>query len=429
MPAIRAGSGAGHAAASPVPPCPGSGPGAGQPPFPLRLRTAMTAALAASLAAATSTPALADEPPRAVELTGSYVADAAGVVDGPRRGLRFVDLLRIDATADLDRIAGWQGARLVATFEAGTGAQPKLLAGTLEGFDNAETTLNRPRLFQAYLKQDLGHGGSNLKLGFIDLNAEFYATAASSLLLAPPFGIGSELAATGPNGPSIFPSTAPTVALTLVPARNTYLGLAVINAEARAIGDPGGPAPLLREGALLIGEAGWTGVGGQNGGGKLALGGWAYTRRQDDERDVDAAGVPVRRRAWGIYGLIEQPLGSAVTAFLRGGISDGNTGPFSGSLQAGVLVAHVLPGRPDSRLSAGLHAGFLAAKYRANLADAGDPQRPLESGWELAYHDRLAPWLAVQPDLQFVRTTERNAGSRDAVIATLRLTFTPPGQD
>lgn len=388
MPAIRAGSGAGHAAASPVPPCPGSGPGAGQPLFSRHWRAAMTAALAASLALAASTPALADEAPRAVELTGSYVADAVGVVEGPRRGLRFVDLLRIDATADLDRIAGWQGARLVATFEAGTGAQPNLLAGTLEGIDNAEATLNRPRLFQAYLKQELGHGGSNLKLGFIDLNAEFYATAASSLLLAPPFGIGSELAATGPNGPSIFPSTAPTVALTLVPARNTYLGLAVINAEARGIGDPGGPAPLLREGALLIGEAGW-----------------------------------------GIYGLIEQPLGAAVTAFLRGGISDGNTGPFSGSLQAGVLVAHVLPGRPDSRLSAGFHAGFLAAKYRANLAEAGDPQRPLESGWELAYHDRVAPWLTVQPDLQFVRTTERNAGSRDAVIATLRLTFTPPGQD
>ncbi|MFC3173880.1 carbohydrate porin [Novosphingobium bradum] len=382
------------------------------PALPLALACAALPALAR-----------AEETPRPLDLAASYVADTVAVADGPARGTRFVDLLRVDAAADLDQAIGWHGARAVLTVEAGTGAQPNALAGTVEGIDNAETSLNRPRLFQAYLEQGLGALGA-VKLGFVDLNCDFYATEASGLLIAPPFGIGSELAASGPNGPAIFPSTAPTVSLRLTPAPDVYLLAAALNAEARVIGDPGGPAPLLREGALLIGEAGWTA-----GGGKLALGGWAYTRRQDDQRDTDAAGAPLRRRAWGAYALAERPLGPRLTAFVRGGISDGDTTAFSGSFQAGLLLTQALPGRPASRLSAGFHAGFIAPKYRANLADAGDSQRPVEAGWEVTGEDQLAPWLTIQPDLQFIRDTTRLPGSRDALVMTLRLTLTPPAQD
>lgn len=374
-------------------------------------------------------PALAhaEDQARPLAITGSYVADADVVADGPQKGTRFVDLLRIDAEADLARLVGWQGARAVFTVEAGTGAQPNLLAGTLEGIDNAETSLNRPRLFQAYLQQDFGP--ATAKLGFVDLNSDFYATESSGLLLAPPFGIGSELAASGPNGPSIFPSTAPTFSLKLAPAKDFYLQAAVVNAEARVIGDPGGPAPLLREGALLIGEAGWTGVGGAWGGGKLALGAWTYTKRQDDQRDTDSAGDPRKRRAWGVYGLYQQPLGKTVTAFARGGISDGDTTEFSGALQLGIMAEGVAPGRPESRLAIGAHIAFLAPKFRANMADAGDPQHPVEPGWELTYSDQLTSWLAVQPDLQFIRDPSRVSGSGDALVFALRLTLTPPGQN
>jgi len=367
--------------------------------------------------------ALAADAPRTLDLSASYVVDTVGVAEGPQTGVRFVDLLRVDAGADLDRAIGWHGARAKFTFEAGTGAQPNVLAGTLEGIDNAETVLNRPRLFQAYLEQDLGPR-ARVQVGFIDLNSAFYASDSAALLLAPPFGIGSELGASGPNGPSIFPSTSPAVTLRLEPAKDVYLLAGGFNGEARVIGDPGGPAPLLRQGALLIGEAGWTGNHG-----KLALGGWAYTRRQDDQRDTEPSGAPVRRTAWGVYGLVEQPVSPRITVFLRGGISDADTTPFAGSLQAGLRIGQVIAGRPDSELSAGFHAGFLAGKYRANLADAGEPQRAVETGWELTYSDQLAPWLAVQPDVQYIRNAPRLTGSGDAVIVALRLTFTPPGQD
>jgi len=190
----------------------------------------------------------------------------------------------------------------------------------------------------------------------------------------------------------------------------------------------GGPPPLLRQGALLIGEADWTGNGREDAEGKVALGAWTYTRPQDDQRETDLTGAPLRRKAWGAYALVQQPLGSKVTTFLRGGISDGWTTPFSGSLQAGVLVDGAIPGRPDSVFSAGFHAGFLARGWRANLADAGQPQRATELGWEVTLEDKVLPWLKIQPDLQYIRDPAI-APRQDAIVAVLRLTLLPPGQD
>lgn len=125
--------------------------------------------------------------------------------------------------------------------------------------------------------------------------------------------------------------------------------------------------------------------------------------------------------------LAEQSLGSdKLTGFVRAGISDGRTGPFKGAWQAGFLLEKFLPARPEGRLSLGLHQGFLAGGYRANAADAGDPQRPGELGWELTYEDKLAPWLAVQPDVQYVRATSREPGAEDALVVGLRITLSAP---
>ena len=380
------------------------------------------------LGAATVGAALAAAPAAAreigpLDLTASYIADAIAVADGTERGTRFVDLLTLEGGLDLDAAAGWNGASLHLTALAGTGGQPNALAGTMEGIDNAEVPVNRVRLFEAYLAQELPALRTTVKAGFIDLNADFYSNDAAALLIAPPFGIGSELASTGPNGPAIFPSSAATLSLRHAAGKSGYVQFAAVNAQAGVIGDRGGPATLLGNGALLVAEAGISGPGG-----KLALGGWSYTARQDDIAATDPGGAPLRRRAQGVYLLAEHPLGSDhVTGFLRAGLSDGRTTPFQGGWQAGVLVTGALPGRSAARLSLGVHQGYLATGYRGTMAAAGDPQRPAETGWEITLEDQLASWLTVQPDFQYVRTTARRPDSRDAVIFGLRLTFSTPG--
>lgn len=366
-------------------------------------------------------------PAPVVTISGEYILDAVAVVRGSDEGVRYVDLASLSGEVDLDAAAGWQGARLVAQVIAGTGQQPNNLAGTMQGINNSEVPRNRVKLYQLYLAQQLADWPVTIRVGFIDLNEEFYSNDAAGLLIAPAFGIGSELAATGPNGPAIFPSTALTAAVRIEPSDDTYAAIAVVNAEAGVLGDVGGIRPLLAEGALLIGEAGWLGAG------KLALGAWSYTRRQDDIRLLDANGDPLRQRAQGAYALLEWPIGAPIapedgaprkaSLFVRAGVSDGHTTPYWGGWQAGILVHQALPGRPDSQLSFGANQAFLSDRFRLNESEAGNPMRSAETGLELTLADQIAPWLNLQADAQYVRNLGQAAGTRDAVILGLRFVF------
>lgn len=381
---------------------------------------AVSAMLAIGLALANPVRAeqAATSGPLAIE--AEAVLDVVGVPQGVASGARHVEFFSLSADLSLDQAIGWQGARVFLHGIASTGGRPNDLAGTLQGVNNIEVAANRARLFEAYLEQDLPAIRGSLRLGFSDLNAEFYANDAAGLLLAPAFGIGSELSATGSNGPAIFPSTAPMLRLKLEPGRGTYLQFAAINAEAGVPGDPGGVRPLLNNGALLIGEVGIAGKG------KFALGAWSYTRRQDDIRLTTPSGDPASARARGIYLLGEQPIVSdKLTAFLRVGLSDGDTTPYVGGWQAGVLAERVFAGRPDSQFSLGVNQAYLSHKYRANAADAGDELRAVETAIEVTYADKLAPWLTVQPDLQYVWTPSRTASSSRSVVVSLRLRIDP----
>lgn len=357
-------------------------------------------------------------------LDGEYVVDIVTVANGADTGTRHVDLLSITGELDLDAAAGWSGARLVAQVIAGTGDEPNDLASTLQGINNDAVGDNRVKIYQLYIAQEFAEAPVTLRAGFIDLNEDFYANDAAGLLIAPAFGIGSELAATGPNGPAIFPSTALTATLRVEPTEANYAQFALVNAEAGVIGDQGGVPGVFDHGALLIGEAGWTGWG------KLAAGVWAYTERQDDIRLTDAGGNPVRQHAQGGYALLEVPLvaqggqpSDMATLFVRAGFSDGDTTPYSGGWQAGVLINRLFASRPDGQFSIGANQAFLSDKFRLNEFEAGNPQRGAETGFEVTYADQLAPWLTVQGDAQYVRNASRAAGSRDAVVFGLRFTF------
>ena len=394
-----------------------------------RKARAVSVLIAAMALPAANARAQDDAPPEPIfSLEAEYTFDIVGVAQGSDDGVRHVDLLTVTGDLDLDRATGWRGARLVAQAIAGTGAEPNALAGTLQGINNAEVAHNQVKLYQFYLSQQFSSVPATIEAGFIDLNAQFYANDAAGLLIAPAFGIGSELAATGPNGPAIFPSTALTALVRVDPSPSTYASLAVVNAESGVLGDAGGIPALLNEGALVIGEAGLTRFG------KLALGAWAYTKQQDDIRLTDAAGNPLRQAAHGAYVLVELPFGKSgaeldpeaprSALFVRAGVSDGDTTPYKGGWQAGVLLHRVLPGRAESQLSVGANQAFLTNKFRRNEADAGVARSSRETGLEITLADQVLPWLSVQGDAQYVWNSDQGGGVRDAVILGLRFVIT-----
>lgn len=354
----------------------------------------------------------------------TYTADVAGTVrGGTAHAGRALDNLDVIVDGDLEKLVGWRGATVHGYLLNNSGGMPNDLAGTLQGVDNIEVGRPRARLYELWLQTRFAADHGSVLAGLYDLNSEFYSTEASGLLLAPPFGIGSEFASTGPNGPSIFPSTALAARMKLEGGQGRYAQAAVLNAHAGTLGDPEGPSTEFDNGALVIVEAG---VGDRW---RLAAGGWFYTERQPDLRTLDAAGDPALSKARGGYLLAEYPFvdggeaGRTVRGFARLGFSDGDTTPFSSGWQAGVLVERVFASRPDSAFSIGAEQGRLSSKQRANTLDAGLTPARAESSVEITYSDKVAPRVALQPDLQVIRRAGGDQDARTVVVVALRMTL------
>ncbi len=390
-------------------------------PIPVRLLSILAMTLIGSepIRAQTIEP-VAEAKPRPITIDGRYVLDLMGVAaGGDGRGARVLGNIELTADGDLERLVGWHGARVRLHLLNNHGSTFNDLAGTLQGVNNIEVTESRTKLYEAWVEQSFAGDRASLLIGLSDLNADFYQNDSAGLLIAPAFGIGSELSATGPNGPSIFPSTALTARVNVAVAKSGYIRAAVINARAGVLGDASGIDFSMRDGVLLIAE------GGTTRGGKLAIGAWRYSRRQDDLRLLDGDGNPVRRVASGAYLLVDQRVSGddakGVDFFLRAGLSEGKTTPFHGGFQTGVLLRGLVPGRPDSQIALGVAHGLLATGFRDNLRDSGEQPDAAELGFEITYQDSLTSFLSIQPDLQYVRRAYAGAGDRDVLTLGMRL--------
>jgi porin len=353
-----------------------------------------------------------------MNLTVEYTVDVVAAVSGSRHDQPvFLDNFDVSASFDMERLAGWRGVTVFAHGLNNAGAAPNDNLGTLQGVDNIEVSRRRARLYELWIDASIGE--TAVRAGLYDLNSEFYANDAAALLMAPAFGIGSELAATGPNGPSIFPSTALAVRLARPLSPSQTLRIAVLNANAGVLGDPGGVDFEFDHGALLIAE--WSRVGST----RLSVGAWGYTSRQDDIRDVDSADSSRRRRAHGAYLTLERDIYDGSTVFARLGISDGDTTPYQGGWQAGLSFDNPLELLRGSRASFGLYQGQFGDKQRANTRDAGIRAAPAETGIEFTYAAPVSRWLSIQPDLQVVLDPAGDRDRTDTWIASLRFTLTP----
>ena len=351
--------------------------------------------------------------PHFLNLSLLYKLDAMGVVSGGvSRAGRVLDDLDVAADFDFEQRFGLKGLSGRLEVMMTSGGQPNAFATSLQGLDNIEVARPGTRLYQAFLEQSFGNGALSLRLGFSDLNSEFYVTDSSGLLMAPPFGIGTEMAATGSAGPSIFPSTALAVRMKYRFSDKGYLMAGLYNAEAGDLGDPQSTDWRFRSGALAVAEAGVTSHG------KLAVGLWRYTHKVD--RLIPGA---TKASSQGAYVLVEREIAApengvrAATGFLRAGVSDGDTGAASGGLQTGMRMSHVFTARPDSVVSVGYSFTQMSDDYQV-LTAATDTDEHL---FEITYSDRITPNLSIQPDFQFVRLASAGV-EQDVLVMGVRFT-------
>ncbi len=363
--------------------------------------------------AASAMPAFAQAAPGAraeqpLDLSAAYAVDLSVVEGSADDGFDRLDNLDLLATARLGSL-GWRGATVHAHLLGNSGSRPNDRAATLQGVDNIEVPKRGLRLFEAWLEQDFG--GGSLRAGLYDLNSEFYATDASGLLIAPPFGIGSELAATGSAGPSIFPSSALGIRGAIAIGRRGVMRAALLNARAGTLGDKGGVDRDFDEGLLTIIEAGREGEGT-----KLMLGAWRYTKKVAPLDPAD----PRARNVQGVYVLAELPLDASWSGFVRAGISDGRAGPFRAGWQIGAQRSPAFASRPDSSVAFGLHAARVSGPERQRLRAETGPPAHAETGIELTFADRLFGPVIVQPDIQMIFKPGGLAKADPALVLTLR---------
>lgn len=359
---------------------------------------------------------------RGMDLEVDYKLDLVSkLTGGANRGhLYALDNLDIKLNLDGARLFGSDGTRGLIHLLGNHGGKPALRNDRLpHGLDNIEVPEGADtfKLYQAWLEHDV-NDMLNVKAGLYDLNSEFYVTDSSALFIHPTYGIGAELAGTGRNGPSIFPTTSLALRLNWRPAPQCSLQAAVLDGVP---GDPDNPKGTHvqfndGDGALEIMEAAWLPGSEEDRVGKLALGLWRYTSRFDDL--IDAS---IQRRSRGYYLIGEYRLAKGghgeTWGFLRWGRNDGDTIQFESAWSTGLVWTGLFPGRPEDRFGLTYSQEDNGAKWRAA---SGNPVRK-EQALEIAYRGAVSGWLTLQPFAQYLINHSNDPGQNRSWWLGLRV--------
>jgi porin len=373
--------------------------------------------------------------------SGELVQNAAG---GARLGAAFSGVAGVQITLLLGQPIGWHGASLFL-FGLGThGEAPSEHVGDVQGVSNLEAP-SAVRLEEAWLQQNLFGNRLSWLVGRYDLNTEFYRLQSGALFVNSSFGIGPEFGLSGVAGPSIFPNTAVGTRVDYKPARDIVGRVAVLNGV--PVSRPKGGSRLFApgDGALIVGEFALLSRPDSGGAprhrrfqigrgpgraytGKLALGAWYYTARFPDLVDTLPDGAPFQHHgSGGAYLILDRIMWSAgrnspraMTAFAQLGLGDGRVNQVGGYLGGGLTLMAPFASRAQDELGLALAAArngshFERAQSAAGLAAEG------ETAVELTYLAQLAPWLAVQPDLQYVIAPGGTGATPNALVLGLRV--------
>ncbi len=387
----------------------------------------------AAAAAAADSPSDAKPDEGALEWEVLYRADlVANASGGLRRKATVLGNLDAKLSADLERALGWRGASGFVHAIASHGGKPNAkYVGSGQGIDNIEVDTNTAKIFQAWVQQQFFDDRLSALLGLYDLNSEFYSTQSSGLFLHPAPGIGSELAQTGLNGPSIFPvsSVGLRVKLQLLPS--IYVQGVVLDGVP---GDPDNPRGThiqfnRGDGALRVAEIGYL-PGGADGAGakaplaKYAVGLWSYTSRSEDLAEVDAAGDPVQRKGnRGYYAIAERAFGERMAGFLRMGVADPDVNQYGRYFQAGVVYTGLVSGRPADQLGLSFSVAANGGKFLSAARAAGEPADRRETAVEITYRAPLASWFTLQPVIQRIVDPGTDPRIKDATVLGVRFEF------
>jgi porin len=343
----------------------------------------------------------------------AYTAEGLAVLRGgleTDEAREYRGLAEIGLALDLERVAGWRGARLVARAQDGRGSGISAEhVGDLQLLSNLEahrlTQVSELFLEQAFLEAQV-----RLKLGKQDAAEDFAASELAAQFIHSSFG-------TIPNVPvPTYPDPALGAALLLEPEGPVRIGVGIYDGEPD--GGRSGFASAFdgKGGAFSVLE---TSLGfhlGRERPGRFHAGIWYHS---DELPDLDAGDS--HRGNQGFYLLLDQWIyteprhdeGRGLGLFLQLGQAPGDRNEIETYAGGGVVVRGALPGRTADLLGLGVAHARLSDDLPTRAAGQA------ETVFELFYRAELPRGLTLQPDLQWV--TNPGGDGRNAFVAGLRL--------
>jgi len=358
-----------------------------------------------------------------------YVADVMhNARGGIKTGTGYLDDLRLQMSVDAEKSLGIEGGTFFAFARAiNSGDFATRYSGEFQKVSNIDAS-PAVRLYEAWYEQTFFENRVSVRAGLYDLNTEFDANPVAVLFLNAAQGIGTEFGQTGRNGPSIFPVTSLAARIDWHDPSGLGVRFAILDGVPGDIRNPKRTAIKLGDGdgALLVAQADYAWSGGQ-----FAVGGWQYTARFDDIVD-DASGLTHKRKDnAGAYGFITNRFfgndegGPALDAYVRVGIAQPSINPVAAYFGAGVVGAGIIPGRPLDLIGFSIGIARTGSPYRKAAIIGGGLATKHETELEVTYRAELAPWLTVQPDLQFVIHPGFDPTLKNALVVGIRFEIAP----
>lgn len=353
---------------------------------------------------------------------------------GLRRGVAYDGLLTASVAVDLEKAVGWRGASLFASGYQVQGVGPTVsLVGALQSISNLEAVAS-DKLYDLWLQQQFLGGKFSVRIGQEGANDEFMLTQYGALLINSSFGFPPLLALDLPGGGPNYPLAAPFARVEYRPNEELTLLGAVYSGDPAPAGtgnpqlsDLHGTDFRLNDHSLSFAEMWYSPAilarDGQPGTYKLGM--WIETGPfADPSRDQtglslanpQSSGVALQHATdHGFYAVVDQmlwkrssPAGEGVGLFVEVMHAPGDRNLTDLFVDGGLNWMGPLPDR--SQDSAGLAVTYagLSTGERQHGQDvlfytgSGMPYSSGETVVEATYRAQLAPWLQLQPDVQFV---------------------------
>lgn len=371
---------------------------------------------------------------RGVTFAFTYLSDAMRTLGREgRQGASYMGRAEGIVEADLEKLAGWSGARFHAGgfLIHGVGLSHHFVRN-LSTVSDLEAAASL-RLNDIWIEQKIGERAS-LRVGRLAADSEFFFYGPSvSLPVGGAFGWTPLTSLNLPNGGPAYPFAWPGARLRYEASAALAFQIGVFDGD--AVG-PGLRDPDVRDRAgvrarfaapLAIGEAqvkyalpAFGGLPGQ-----ARFGAWRHFGPFADQR-FDALGLPLaapvtlgagrpRRGNFSFYGVIDQQVwrpaddaANGVFVWARAGVTPSDRNLVDLYVDGGVNFIGLVPGRPNDRFGFAGYYARVSSQARARDLDArmfgawAAPARDYEALMEATYAFEIAPGFALQPHLQYI---------------------------